>query len=405
MRVEKGAFANLALPSMLEASGLDRRDRSLVTELVYGATRMRRACDWLVDLHLRSPVDPLVRQVLRLGAYQLEFSSIPPHAAVSATVAEAPRAARGLVNAVLRRVAEGPRDAWPDVATALSYPDWVVDRLVADLGEEAGLGALEAMNVAPSVTRRRDGYVQDKASQWVAELVGAAPGERVGDLCAAPGGKATGMAGGEAGKGGPGLVVGLDLRPARASLLRRNARHLKMTNVAAVAADSRRAPLVASSLDRVLVDAPCSGLGALCRRPDARWRVQPAAVGRLAELQRALLAAAGDLLRPGGRLVYSVCTMTAEETLGADRWLGERWPDLIEEPAPGAPWRAHGRGGLLLPQDAGSDGMYVLVLRKSRRRGTRDPLGHGETARSGAGASRNVRLGPDGADSPFDPLG
>jgi 16S rRNA (cytosine967-C5)-methyltransferase len=111
------------------------------------------------------------------------------------------------------------------------------------------------------------------------------------------------------------------------------------------------------------VDAPCSGLGVLRRRPDARWRAQPGDVGRLADLQRRLLSAAIPLIRPGGALIYSVCTLTREETAGIDRWLARVWPELVPLPPPEVPWEHQGRGARLLPQAAGTDGMYVLALR------------------------------------------
>src|SRR3954469_3545783 len=133
-RIEDGgAYANLVLRGELDRSRLDQRDRGFVTELVYGSTRMRRACDFLVDRFLLRPVTADVRRVLRLGAYQLCFAEVAPHAAVSETVGLAPQKVRGLVNAVLRRVADAPVE-WPDEATRLSCPDWIVDRLTTDLG-------------------------------------------------------------------------------------------------------------------------------------------------------------------------------------------------------------------------------------------------------------------------------
>ena len=138
-RIERdGAYANLVLPELLGRTGLAPRDRHFATELVYGTTRMRRACDFLVDRFLTRELDPRVRNALRLGAYQLHFLAMAPHAAVGETVEVAPKAARGLVNAVLRRVASAP-PAWPDDATRLSYPDWVVDTVVADLGAADGM--------------------------------------------------------------------------------------------------------------------------------------------------------------------------------------------------------------------------------------------------------------------------
>ena len=364
IRIEEGAFANLVLPELLARSDLPSRDRAFATELVYGTTRMRRACDWLVERFVDRPLEPVVRAVLRLGAYQLVFLRTSPHAAVSAMVDEAPRRARGLVNAVLRKVATDPAPRWPDPATRLSYPDWVIRRLATDLGVERAEAALEQMNLAPRVTEREDGYIQDPASQEVATLVGVAPGERVADLCAAPGGKATAMATYD-----PRLVVAADVSPSRARLVVENAIRLKSRALAVMVCDGRRPGLRPGSFDRVLVDAPCTGLGVLRRRPDARWRVQPEDVDRLARLQRDLLVGAATLLRPDGVLVYSVCTLTLTETAEVDHWLSREHPELEALPPPGPPWEPLGRGARLLPQAAGTDGMFLLRLsgRPARR--------------------------------------
>jgi 16S rRNA (cytosine967-C5)-methyltransferase len=142
-----------------------------------------------------------------------------------------------------------------------------------------------------------------------------------------------------------------------------NARRLGLANVASITADSRRSPLRAGALDWALVDAPCSGLGALRRRPDARWRISPSDVERLSRLQRELLDAAIVALRPGGTLVYSVCTMTLAETIAIDEWVAGAHPHLVGLERPGAPWAPHGSGALLLPQTAATDGMYVLRAR------------------------------------------
>jgi 16S rRNA (cytosine967-C5)-methyltransferase len=351
-RIERdGAYANLLVPELLGRTGLAPRDRHFATELVYGTTRMRRACDLLVDRFLTRDLDLRVRNALRLGAYQLHFLAMPPHAAVGETVEVAPKAARGLVNAVLRRVATAPV-VWPDDATRLSYPDWIVERLRADLGDDEALGALEVMNTAPPVTARADGYVQDLASQWVAAAVGAQPGQRVADLCAAPGGKATALAATGA------TVVAADIRRSRVGLIRANAPGLPV-----LAADGARPPFPAACLDRVLVDAPCSGLGTLRRRPDARWRIDADAPERLAAVQRSLVDAAVPLLRPGGVLVYSVCTLTDAETRALDDHLASRFPELEPVGPLEAPWRPVGRGDRLLPQAADTDGMYLLRLR------------------------------------------
>lgn len=362
-RVDEGAYANLVLPSLLSRSGLSDRDRGFVTELVYGVTRMRRACDWLADRFLFRPVEPDVRTVLRLGAYQLVFLRTPPHAAVGETVALAPARARGLVNAVLRKVAAaGVPPAWPDEATRLSYPDWIVDRLVTDLGALAAVAALEQMNEPAVVTERPDGYIQDEASQLVAGLVDAGPDHRVLDVCAAPGGKATLLA-----STGVTVVAAGELHGTRARIVAENAQRLDRHAVAPYVGDGRRPPFPPNTFDRVLVDAPCSGLGVLRRRPDARWRIQPNDVDELVRLQQDLLEGVAPLVRPGGTLVYSVCTLTASESVGIDEWIGDRHPELMAEAVPGAPWERLGRGARLLPQTIGSDGMYVLRLRREPR--------------------------------------
>jgi 16S rRNA (cytosine967-C5)-methyltransferase len=350
-----GAYANLVVPELLQSAGLAERDRHFVTELVYGTTRMRRAVDLLVDRFLTRELEPTVRNALRLGAYQLHHLGLPPHAAVGETVAVAPRAARGLVNAVLRRVAERPV-AWPDDATRLSYPDWVVARLEADLGAPAARDALEVMNRPPPVATRDDGYVQDLASTWVADAVGGRAGERVADLCAAPGGKATRIAAAGA------QVVAADRHAGRMGLVVANGR-ARSVDLLPLVADGARPPLRRGSFDRVLVDAPCTGLGALRRRPDARWRIDEGAPERLAAEQARIVDAAIDLLRPGGVLVYSVCTITDVEGPGMDRRLVDR-ADLEPLPVPDGPWEPVGRGARLLPQTADTDGMYLLRLRR-----------------------------------------
>jgi 16S rRNA (cytosine967-C5)-methyltransferase len=275
---------------------------------------------------------------------------------VSATVDVAPKRSKGLVNAVLRKVASSPV-TWPDDATRLSYPDWVVATVIRDLGEGDALAALQQMNEPPAVTVRADGYVQDLASQWVVDAVGAAPGERVADTCAGPGGKATGLAASGA------WVIASDAQHHRAAMVSVNAGRLG-ADVSVVTADGRRAPFRAGSFDRVLVDAPCSGLGVLRRRPDARWRIEAADVGRLAALQRDLVTAGAELVRPGGTLVYSVCTLTEEETVGVDAHLASEQPELTPVAPPAAPWREHGRGAILLPQAAGTDGMFLARYRR-----------------------------------------
>jgi 16S rRNA (cytosine967-C5)-methyltransferase len=243
----------------------------------------------------------------------------------------------------------------------LSVPDWLLERLVADLGSDNALAALAAMNRPARAVARDDGYHQDRASQMVAALVVDdldPSGEVVLDLCAAPGGKATAMA--AAGVS----VVAADLRPARLGLVGDNAERLGH-DMALVAADGRLPPFRPGAFDRVLVDAPCSGLGVLRRRADARWRIGQADVEELADLQVDLLTAAAGLVRPGGLLFYSVCTLTSAETTGVDRRFREATGLGTGSPL-GSPWRPHGddgTGGLLLPQDLDSEGMAVFRYR------------------------------------------
>jgi 16S rRNA (cytosine967-C5)-methyltransferase len=416
LRVEDGAYSNVLLPMMLRDSPLDARDRAFVTDLVYGTLRQQRALDYLVGLAADRPVedlDPATRVALRLGAYQLT-RSVPAHAAVGETVTVTPRRARGYVNAVLRALAAtGPQWPWPQgedagaLAVRLSYPDWIVEELVAQYGPADARASLEVGNEPPPValrvnTRRAtvetaadelraggievsrgnlvdqtllargigdparlaavaEGRVtpQDEASQAVVGILDPQPGETVVDAAAAPGGKATAIA---ERVEEDGRVVACDLHPGRIRLVASARDRLGLGRVFPVVADSRSLPLRRGCADRALVDAPCSGLGVLRRRAELRWRIRPGDLPGLVELQRGLLRGAAEAVRPGGVVVYSVCTLTGDETTGVDAWAERELPYLIADPPPGAPWRTRGRGAILLPHDADSDGMYVLVL-------------------------------------------
>jgi ribosomal RNA small subunit methyltransferase RsmB len=419
VRIEDGAYANVVLPSLLRESTLAARDRAQVTEWVYGTTRMQRALDYLLRDCIDRPVaklDPPVRAGLRLGAYQL-MRGISPHAAVSETVAAmskvSPRA-KGFVNAVLRKLAaSGPPWQLPEgddvesIAIRASMPDWIVRRLVEDLGAADAAAALAAVNEPGVVTLRvnplratvaevgaeltaagvvvargaliddallvtgtgdiralgavRDGRAtpQDQASQAVATLVAARPGERILEVGAAPGGKSTAIA--EA-MGDRGLVVGVDRHAARTRMIGEGAQRLRLRAVTPVVADGMELPFADGSFDRVLVDAPCSGLGVLRRRPEARWRLEPGTIEQLARLQPQLLEAAARLVHPGGVLVYSVCTLTTAETVAIDEWAQTALPAFTAVGPPPAPWTPVGRGARLLPSAADTDGMYILRL-------------------------------------------
>jgi 16S rRNA (cytosine967-C5)-methyltransferase len=420
VRIDDGAYAHILVPEMLRKAELEARDRALVTDLVYGTVRMRRAVDYLLTPLSSRPLETLdsqVRAALRLGAFQL-LMGMPPHAAVGETVEAVEKHARGYVNGTLRSLTRaGPPwkvPAGDDIASIglrTSHPDWIVQTLVDEFGITDALATLRLNDEPPPVTLRvnntradvaeiadalraagaevevgalvpeallvrragdlgalpalRDGRVtpQDQASQAVVALLDPQPGDRVLDLAAAPGGKATATA---ERLHHDGLVVACDLHPGRVHALMRAARRVQSEDlVVPLVADGRHPPVRDAAFDRVLLDAPCTGLGVLRRRPDARWRVQPKDVDALAALQREMLRAAARTVRPGGRLVYSVCTLTRPETMGVDEWARTELPDFVAQPPPAAPWRPHGRGAIVLPSDARSDGMFVLVLDRS----------------------------------------
>jgi 16S rRNA (cytosine967-C5)-methyltransferase len=355
---EDDAYADRALRSAAER--LDERDRALATRLAYGAVQRVRTLDHAIAELGGRPVarlDAPVRAALRLGAYQLGFvDGVPRYAAVNESV-ELVRAARleravAFTNAVLRRLADGIGpllESLPEGPLKHSYPDWVWDVWRRDLGEADALALMRAQNEPPETVVRlvrgdppgeatdipgayrvervdeaalAEGRVwpQSRGSQLAGLTVGARDRERTLDLCAAPGGKATMLAG---------EVVAVELHEARARELEQNAARLGATNVRVVVADGRRLPEELSGFDRALVDAPCSGLGVLAARPDLRWRAEP-----LPQLQLELLLAAAARVRPGGAVVYSVCTINADEAehvvdasgLEVDASLADEWP-------------------------------------------------------------------------------
>ena len=361
--IETGTRAAAALDAALQAVELAERDRGFATELVYGTNRMARACDHLLGPHIRRSLDPDVRVALRIGAYQLAWLGVAPHAAVSATVEATPKRARSLVNAVLRRVAHDVAAGveWPNPAVEHSYPGWLWDLAVSEWGDE-GASALVAMNRPERVTPRPDGYRQGQASRWVCEVVDTVgDGGRLLDLCAAPGGKTTGV--------GPkwAHVVGAELDADRVDTLRRTLDTFR-PGASTVRADGTAPPFRAAAFDAVLLDAPCTGYGALGRRSDARWNSDRGAVARLAGVQRSLLEAAAPLVRPGGALVYSVCTFTRDETLEvADSFTA--LSGFTPMPIPGDQWRDLGTGSIVLPQDHGTDAMAVFAWKRPPSRG------------------------------------
>jgi 16S rRNA (cytosine967-C5)-methyltransferase len=382
---EQDAYADRVLPSAVE--GLDQRDRAFAQRLAYGTIQRVRTLDHAIEQLGRRPVrklDPPVRAALRLGAYELGFMQTPRHAAVNEAV-ELVRGARleravAFTNAVLRRVADGIGpllESLPEGALKLSYPDWVDQIWTRDFGREEALSLMRAQNEAPETAVRLvrgevDGepteipgayrvervdeaalaegriWPQSRGSQLAGLVVAAREGERTLDLCAAPGGKATMLAG---------EVTAVEKHPGRARELEENAARLGATNVSVVCADALELPPGLRDYDRALVDAPCSGLGVLASRPDLRWRAEP-----LPELQVALLRAAADRLRPGGTIVYSVCTMNADENeavVGASGLtpepLGEEWPQFAHPKRP--------EFLLTRPDVHGTSGFFIARLR------------------------------------------
>lgn len=323
------------------SAALSRRDKALLTTLVYGATRWRRELDWLID-RCAERVHPEIRQHLRIALFQIRhLDKIPRHAAVNEAVELAKGVSRksaGFVNAVLRKAAD--LDLPDAVGVRTSHPDWLVERwrrrykgaqldaiLAADnsilpltirLNPLRGSPAIEIEGDPAADPRFAEGLytVQDETSMKVAPLLDPKPGERVLDLCAAPGGKTTQLA--EL-MGGKGVVVAVDL-PDRIGLVAEAAKRLGLANIECVAGDGATVAFK-EGFDAVLVDAPCSNTGVLARRPDVRWRLKEKDIAGAVVVQRALLANAARLLKPGGRLVYSTCSLEPEEnTLDSSTW-------------------------------------------------------------------------------------
>ena len=382
---EQDAYADRALRTA--AGSLDQRDRAFAQRLAYGTIQRLRMLDYAIEQLGRRPVrklDPPVRAALRLGAYELGFMQTPRHAAVNEAV-ELVRAAKleravAFTNAVLRRIADGIGpllETLPDGALKLSYPDWVEQVWTRDFGLEQALALMRVQNEAPETVVRLirgeiDGeptdipgayrvervdddavaagriWPQSRGSQLAGLVVKSNRGHRTLDLCAAPGGKATQLAG---------EVTAVEKHPGRARELEENVARLGAAKVSVVCADALALPPELRDYDRALVDAPCSGLGVLASRPDLRWRAEP-----LPELQLALLRAAADRVRAGGTIVYSVCTLNADENEAVvdlsgltPEPLGEEWPQFAHPKRP--------EFLLTRPDVHGTTGFFIARLR------------------------------------------
>lgn len=419
------AYANLALAKRLATAGLDRRDAGFVTELVSGTCRLRGTYDLIVESasgRKLGSLQPAVVDLLRLGAHQLLGMEMAPHAAVGATVELARRTVgqrvTGLVNAVLRKVARQDLDSWTAIlaegqdelgvlAVTHHHPRWIVEAYADLLPAEEVADALSANNVAPEPTlvvrpglaerfellpvgarptpyspfgamgvvpadvpavRQRRAGVQDEGSQLMALALAdvAAPDGPWLDLCAGPGGKAALLAG-LARKAGTWLLAG-EAQEHRAALVGQALSAYPAGTAAVVVADGTAPAWRPASFSRVIADVPCSGLGALRRRPESRWRRSPADVAQLAPLQRDLLRAALDAARPGGVVAYVTCSPHRAETVAVvDDVLAERSDTTRLRAAdhlPGVPYCARGDDVQLWPHRHGTDAMYLALLQR-----------------------------------------
>ena len=416
---EEDAYANLVLPRLLRERGITGRDAAFVTELVGGTLRRQGSYDAVID-HLagRKP-DPGVRDALRIGAHQLLGMRVPDHAAVTSTVElvrdRVGHKPAGFTNALMRRISQRDLPSWMDelaasTAVRFSHPQWVVDELaraldrpdeletllaadnerprvtlvarpglstVVELGGATGAVSPLAVTLesgdpgeVPAVREGRAG-VQDAGSQLVALALTRAAvdgrDDRWLDLCAGPGGKAALLAA-LANQQGARLLANERL-PHRARLV---AQAMRATTGDVVVGDGTRPPWAAASFDRVLVDAPCTGLGALRRRPESRWRRRPADIGDLVPLQRALLDSALDSVRPGGVVLYATCSPAVAETAGVVRAVLESRSDAVVEdatvltPEAADAGSAHLPGAVQLwPHRHGTDAMFMALLRRA----------------------------------------
>ncbi len=431
-RVDEGAYADLALDAALHGTRLDPRDRGLLTELVYGVLRQRGRLDFALERFCRKPlakVEPRVLNLLRLGAYQLLcLDRIPAPAAVHETVAlarlEKLERATGFINGILRNLVRRQQEiVWPRPTEPVTYleklvglPAWLARSWVQQFGATEAVALGEAMLQPAPFTLRvntlkisRDEFlralqqqgiaarptpyapdgvvivtrsgslpgdaegwyqVQDEASMLIVHLLAPQAGERILDVCAAPGGKTTHIC---ALADNQVEVSALDLHPQRLRLVASGARRLGCNGISVRAWDMTQPPefLQPRSFDRVLVDAPCSGLGVLRRNPEIRWRRTVADLLAMADRQRRILGQAAALVKPGGRLLYSVCTLSEEETKGViEPFLAEHGEYLLEDLRRTTPAAWHelfderGCLGTRPHRHAGMDAFFAAALRR-----------------------------------------
>lgn len=432
------AYSNLALNSVLEKHRPEKQDRGFVTELVYGTLRTRNTLDWVLGRFLKKPITgltPWIRNILRVGVYQLMYlDKVPASAAVNESVNLAKRyghkGTAGLVNGVLRNVVRSLAEiTYPDpekdpvlhMAVKYSHPDWLVERWLKEYGfaetvefckanneippnavrtntlrisreelkkrlEAEGMQVtegrlapetliLEGFKSVGGIAAHREGLflVQDESSTLVGHALWPAPGSLVIDACSAPGGKTTHLA---QLMDNNGRIVACDVHAHKMNLVRENMDRLGITIIEPVLLDAARLDeKFAGQADYILVDAPCSGLGVLRRRPEIRWRKEPGQLAELRELQLAILDSAARCLKPGGVLVYSTCTVTEEENTSVVQEILRRRPELKLESLSGyLPGSLAGLPGLetmpdgfvqFLPHRHGTDGFFISRIRKA----------------------------------------
>jgi 16S rRNA (cytosine967-C5)-methyltransferase len=387
--INEGAYSNVVIRTGTE--DMERRDALFVQLLVYTAIRYLRRIDRTIDQRVSREVDTVVRDILRIGVAEVLFTDGEPHAVVDSAV-EATRAldvprASGFVNGVLRAVQRKGEPPIPDgpsgEALRLGVPQWLYLDLVSAYGVDTATAFLESSNLPTRIgVRRRSGeppgrpvrgiddafvlddiaahrraiadgelVISDPSSTAVAAALEPKPGDRILDLAAAPGGKTLHLSDLVSGRG---RIVAMDRHERRAGIARQRTQRWG-TGIEWVVGDAVAPPFAEATFDRVLLDAPCTGLGTLRRRPEIRHRIEDGSAARAGRLQRRMLEAALPLLREGGRLVYSVCTVTPEETTEVVEGTGSRAPA-------GVPGAALAGGVLLAPHITGSDGMFVAVI-------------------------------------------
>jgi 16S rRNA (cytosine967-C5)-methyltransferase len=333
-KVGQGGYASDLLRK--HSAALDPRDAALASEIVFGCLRYQAQLDHLISRFVQRSLDPEIRTILRMGIYQLRYlDRIPAHAAVSESVELAKRggkqSASGLVNAVLRKVDRQPV-AWPDHATQLSVPVWLLEKWTRHFGPETAEQIATTFLQPVETYLASTGRIQDISAQAVIPHLDLHPGMTFLDLCAAPGNKTA-------------QALEMGVRAIACDIHWHRLRELRGLGCQRVVLDGTQPLPFNMQFDRILVDAPCSGTGTLGRNPEIKWRLEPSDLLDLHHKQVALLRNAFDYLKPGGRLVYATCSLEEEENR------------RVIQAVPG-PWQVTER----LPGVDPGDGFFVAVL-------------------------------------------